>query len=78
MAESRGLTSSYQLQHALGVAPTVAVRLWRNVVTRFSLDTLNKLCEVLECQPGDLLVYEADAPLSPAPRRRTGQGRTRA
>ena len=25
---------------------------------RFS--TLEKLCEVLECQPGDLLVYEED------------------
>lgn len=25
---------------------------------RFS--TLEKLCEVLECQPGDLLVYEAE------------------
>ena len=23
-------------------------------------DTLNKLCEVLECQPGDILTYEAD------------------
>ncbi|WP_028863276.1 helix-turn-helix domain-containing protein [Psychromonas aquimarina] len=25
---------------------------------RFS--TLNKICEVLECQPGDILVYEDD------------------
>ena len=23
-------------------------------------DTLNKLCKVLDCQPGDLLTYEAD------------------
>ena len=23
-------------------------------------DTLNKLCEVLECQPGDILTYQAD------------------
>lgn len=23
-------------------------------------DTLNKLCEVLDCQPGDILTYEAD------------------
>ena len=62
VAESRGLTSSYQLQHAIDVAPTVALRLWRNEVTRFSLETLNKLCEVLECQPGDLLVYESESP----------------
>ncbi len=24
------------------------------------LDTLNKICEVLQCQPGDLLEYVAD------------------
>ncbi len=23
-------------------------------------DTLNKLCKVLDCQPGDILMYEAD------------------
>lgn len=75
VAESRGLTSSYQLQHALGIAPTVAVRLWRNEVTRFSLETLNKLCEVLECQPGDLLVYEADPPTTATrARSRAGKG----
>lgn len=27
---------------------------------RFS--TLEKLCEVLECQPGDILVFQPDAP----------------
>ncbi|MDP2449711.1 MAG: helix-turn-helix transcriptional regulator [Polaromonas sp.] len=24
-------------------------------------DTLQKICEFLDCQPGDLLVYEADS-----------------
>ncbi len=23
-------------------------------------DTLNKLCQVLECQPGDILTYQSD------------------
>jgi len=23
-------------------------------------DTLNKLCQVLDCQPGDILTYQAD------------------
>ena len=31
---------------------------------RFS--TLEKLCEVLECQPGDLLAFESDAPAESA------------
>lgn len=28
------------------------------------LSTLNAICEVLECQPGDLLEYQLDAPES--------------
>ncbi len=56
-AEARGVKSSYELQHALGVAPTVALRLWRGEVTRFSVETLDKLCGALDCQPGDLLIY---------------------
>ena len=35
---------------------------------RFS--TLEKLCEVLECQPGDLLAYEGEAQREPDVRRR--------
>jgi putative transcriptional regulator len=34
---------------------------------RFS--TLEKLCEVLECQPGDLLAFESDTLKNPASRR---------
>ncbi len=59
-AEARGVKSSYELQHALGVAPTVALRLWRGEVTRFSLETLDKLCSALNCQPGDLLIFVPD------------------
>lgn len=35
---------------------------------RFS--TLEKLCEVLECQPGDLLAFESEARREPEVRRR--------
>lgn len=35
---------------------------------RFS--TLEKLCEVLECQPGDLLAFENEAPSRQEPRAR--------
>jgi DNA-binding Xre family transcriptional regulator len=60
VAEANGVTSSYQLQNALGVKPTVAVRLWRNQVTRFSTDILNRLCSTFHCQVADLLVYVPD------------------
>jgi putative transcriptional regulator len=29
--------------------------------------TLEKICSILQCQPGDLLVYEADADTTAAP-----------
>ena len=57
VAEAKGVKSSYELQHALGVAPTVALRLWRGEVTRFSTETLDKLCNAFKCGVGDLLVY---------------------
>jgi DNA-binding Xre family transcriptional regulator len=57
VAEKNGVKSSYGLQMVLGVAPTVAVRLWENKVTRFSVEILEKLCEKFACGVGDLLVY---------------------
>jgi putative transcriptional regulator len=60
VAEAHGIASSYALQHTLGVAPTVAARLWQDKVTRFSVETLNKLCEAFNCQPGDLLIHIPD------------------
>ncbi|HEY9282939.1 MAG TPA: helix-turn-helix transcriptional regulator [Pyrinomonadaceae bacterium] len=57
VAESRGVNSSYELQNRIGLAPTVALRLWRDEVTRFSVQTLEKLCREFDCQPGDLLIY---------------------
>jgi putative transcriptional regulator len=57
VAEENGVKSSYELQHRIGLAPTVALRLWRDEVTRFSRETLEKLCREFDCQVGDLLVY---------------------
>ena len=31
-------------------------------VKAFKLATLDKICEALECQPGDVLEYKADKP----------------
>jgi putative transcriptional regulator len=60
VAEANGVKSSYALQHTLGVAPTVATRLWQDKVTRFSTDVLSRLCAAFNCQVGDLLVYVPD------------------
>lgn len=60
VAAAKDIKSSYELQHALGLSPTVAVNLWHDKVKRFSKEILETLCTALECQPGDLLVHVPD------------------
>lgn len=37
-----------------------AERLWNDETKRIEFDTLVSLCQVLECQPGDLLQVDLD------------------
>ncbi len=57
VCEARGITTAYQLQKALNVQPSVAARLYKGEFTRIDLDTLDKLCAVLKCQPHKLLHF---------------------
>lgn len=53
--------SSKELASRTGMHVTTLSKLrTRRYPTRIDVDTLNALCEVLECQPGDLLVYEKE------------------
>jgi len=40
-----------------------------------TIDTINRLCAALDCQPGDILEYIPDPP-EPEPETRTGEDRT--
>lgn len=35
-------------------------RLYNNEVTRIDFDSLNRLCKLLDCKPGDIILYEDD------------------
>lgn len=35
-------------------------RLYNNEVTRIEFETLNKLCELLDCEPADIFIYTKD------------------
>lgn len=59
-AEKCGITTAYQLQKAMQVSPTLAARLWRGDFAMIGLETLDKLCRVLRCQPNALFRYEPD------------------
>lgn len=59
-AEAKDLKNAHRLQLAADLSPAVAARLWRGEVEKISIETLNRLCVALDCQPGDLFVYEPD------------------
>jgi DNA-binding Xre family transcriptional regulator len=59
-AEKRGIENANQLGTALNVAPNVSARLWNGVFEKLGMNTLEKLCEVLQCQPNSLFRFSPD------------------
>jgi DNA-binding Xre family transcriptional regulator len=59
-AEKRGIENANQLGIALDVAPNVAARLWNGVFDKLGMNTLEKLCDVLKCQPNALFRFSPD------------------
>ena len=58
--EEVGITTAYQLQVAVGLAPSVAQNLFNEKFTEISLPTLERLCNALKCGLNDLLEVEID------------------
>ena len=56
-----------ELSEATGIERATLSRLANNKTTRYSINTLERLCEVLEVGLGDLLVIQGD----PLPPRKT-------
>ncbi len=57
MLEKRGITL-YRLAKDTGISYENLRKMKNGQATRIYLDTLDKLCDTLDCQPGDLLVIE--------------------
>jgi excisionase family DNA binding protein len=56
-AIKKGIKTAYQLQKAMNLQPSQAAKLYRNDLKMIGLDTLDRLCEIFDCMPSDLLVY---------------------
>ena len=54
---------SRDLAAAVGITEVNISLLKSGKVKGVRFDTLERICEVLQCQPGDLLVYEPEAPV---------------
>lgn len=58
LAEKRGMKTAYQLKIQANLAPSTASRCFNNKLTLITLETLDKLCNALDCEPSDLLVRQ--------------------
>jgi putative transcriptional regulator len=67
MAQRQGIKTAYQLQKLMNLQPSVASRLFNNKLTMISFGTLDKLCDALECEPSDLIVYSSNKPRTKKP-----------
>ncbi len=59
-AQRRGIENANQLGRALDVAPNVSARLWAGEFEKLGMNTFERLCEVLACQPNALFRFEPD------------------
>jgi putative transcriptional regulator len=57
--EERGQTV-YWLWKQTGIRYATVWQMSKGEITRLNLDVLDRICAVLECQPGDLLVRVED------------------
>lgn len=55
---SKRKISSIELAEKIGITPTNLSILKTNKGKAIRFSTLNKICEVLECSPGDILEYK--------------------
>lgn len=44
------------------IRPTTLSRICLGQIDRFPVTVLDKMCKVLDCQPGDLMEYVSDPP----------------
>lgn len=54
----RGNMKVPQLQELSGVNKNTLYGIYNNKVKRVDLDVLKRICDALECEPGDILKYE--------------------
>lgn len=58
-AKAVGIKNANQLVKATGLSVSAAYALWGERLERIEFGTLDILCRVLKCQPGDILVRKS-------------------
>jgi putative transcriptional regulator len=57
IAEKKGIDNPFALSKATGINYANCHKLWQGNQKMISIDTVDKLCEALECTPNDLLIF---------------------
>ncbi len=57
MAIKKGITTAYQLQKKMNLQPSMAAKWFKNDLKMIGIESLNSLCEALDCEPSDILKY---------------------
>jgi putative transcriptional regulator len=70
LAAAAGIGNALVLSRQSGLAYAMCYKLWNDQQTRIDLTTIDRLCDVLRCSPGDLFVRE-----TPTARSSTSAGR---
>jgi len=61
LAEGKGITNPLTLSQVSGLAYATCHKMWNEQPVAIGLDTIDRLCEALDCKPGDLLVRTGPA-----------------
>lgn len=61
-SQARGVENPFQLSKRAEIGYALAHKLWNAQSSQVSLATMAKLCDVLDCEPGDLLVRSKSSP----------------
>jgi excisionase family DNA binding protein len=69
IARTKGHSNAYALQKALKCSPSMASKLWKGTFKQIATGTINRLCELLDCKPSDLIVFSSDKPRTEKPVR---------
>lgn len=59
LAVAEGIGNALVLSKQSGLAYAMCYKLWNDQQTRIDLTTIDRLCDVLRCSPGDLFVRQA-------------------
>jgi DNA-binding Xre family transcriptional regulator len=61
VAERKGINNPLSLSKESGIAYANCHKIWNNRQQMISLATIDRLCEALSCDPGDILVRADDS-----------------